>query len=962
MTEAAVEELPTPLKTYFENYKTQVKNIAATEPPSTHFIDIDYYPEFFAHTFPRDINVLIAEYGTTIVYQNGTGPWTAVNYYETLRDQFAVATTESDWTNLLATAGALAHYLEDLHNPMHLAINYDGQLTGQNGLHSRYESTLIQNRITAGLQLATNLTDCVFHPSIQDAIFDDIDLVYPYNQTLLNADLSAYAATGERISANYYQHLWDDGCSSFTSFVMQKGSALAASAWYAAWREAGFPQPPGVTASQLVTLRLLSLDNNGGRLAFVGDAGQRLELQTTTNLINWTWQATITNLDGRMEITIPPPTNYVQQYYRAVIIDVAGAVASAIAEALNATNLAWTTAGNAPWFVQSAVTHDGVAAVRSGVIVNSRQSTLQTAVTGPGTLSFWWKVSSENSYDYLRFYTNTVELAAISGEFGWEQKTFYLGDGAQALQWIYSKDVSLSYGQDAGWLDEVTFLPGATPATIASPLADQSVAAGVDVTLSVSAVGTPRLSYQWQLNGTNLPGANSTSLVLRNVQAVNTGDYGVVVSNGHGTNSTTARLTVNPSAPMILVPPSGQLAATRGSGAFTVSARGSEPLAYQWQFNGADIAETTNSTLVLENIQATSAGGYRVTVSNANGVMVSPSAALVVGPAVVVAWGDNSDGQTNVPLSLTNMTAVAGGSYHSLALRSSGTLVAWGYNGYGQANVPARATNVTAIAAGAYHSLALRADGSVVAWGYNGYGQTDVPPAATNVTSVAAGTYHSLAARAGGMVLAWGYNGYGQTNVPPRATNTVALAAGSYHSLALRGDGTVVAWGYNGYGQTNVPPRATNVVAIAAGSYHSLALRADGTVVAWGYNGYGLTNAPAHATNVVAIAAGSYHNLALRADGTVVVWGYNSYGQTNVPSRVTKPMAIAGGANHSLSIVNDGSPFIVRQPGKQTVTRGNTAVFRVDALGDSPLNYQWRLDGINLAGATNSSLNLPSSD
>ena len=689
-----------------------------------------------------------------------------------------------------------------------------------------------------------------------------------------------------------------------------------------------------------------------------------------TTPLNYQWQFNGTNVDGatNSSLLLTNVQMINRGNYHMVVTNVAGSATSSnaflelrdFAGALNATNLAWTTAGNAPWFVQSAVTHDGVAAVRSGAIVDNQQSTLQTAVTGPGTLSFWWKVSSENYYDYLRFYTNAAELAAISGEVGWERRTFYLGAGAQTLRWVYSKDESVSSGQDAGWLDEVTFLAGATPATIASPLANQSVAAGIDVTLTVSAIGTPPLSYQWQFNGTNLPGATGPSLVLRNVQAVNTGDYGVVVRNGYGTNSSTARLTVNPSSPVILVPPSGQLAATRGSGAFTVTARGSEPLAYQWQFNGTNIAGATNSTLAFENIQAASAGGYRVTVSNAYGVTVSSSAVLVVGPAVVVAWGDNSYGQTNVPLSLTNMTAVVGGLYHCLALRSSGTLAAWGDNGLGQTSVTARATNVTAIAAGGYHNLALRADGSVVAWGYNGYGQTNVPPVATNVTSVAAGAYHSLASRGDGMALAWGYNGDGEANVPARATNSVAVAAGMYHSLALQADGTVVAWGYNGYGQTNVPSRATNVVAIAAGAYHSLALQADGTVVAWGYNGDGETNVPSRATNVVAIAAGAYHSLALRADGTVVAWGYNGDGETNVPTRATNVVAIAGGAYHSLSIVNDGSPFLVRQPGRQTVMRGNTAAFRAAVLGDSPLNYQWRLNGIDLAGATNSSLNLPS--
>jgi hypothetical protein len=319
ITDTAVEELPAPLKAFFQNYKGQIKTNAATEPPGLHFIDIDYYPEFFTHTFPHDASVLIAKYTANTVTNNGMAPWTAADYYQTLRTRFAAAKTTADWSNVLSTAGAMAHYLEDLHNPMHLATNYNGAYTGQAGLHSRYETALITNRLAAGLQLATNPADCIYYPSLLDAVFNDIDLVYPDNAPLLAADLSAYTAAGNRTNNTYYQHLWDDGCSSFTPVVMQKAAGMVASAWYSAWREAGFPQLPGVTASKLVTQRLLSLGVTGCRLSFIGDAGQKLELQTSTNLIAWTLQANITNLDGHFEFTAPPPTGDRQRFYRVVL-------------------------------------------------------------------------------------------------------------------------------------------------------------------------------------------------------------------------------------------------------------------------------------------------------------------------------------------------------------------------------------------------------------------------------------------------------------------------------------------------------------------------------------------------------------------------------------------------------------------------------------------------------------------
>ncbi len=80
-----------------------------------------------------------------------------------------------------------------------------------------------------------------------------------------------------------------------------------------------------------------------------------------------------------------------------------------------------------------------------------------------------------------------------------------------------------------------------------------------------------------------------------------------------------------------------------------------------------------------------------------------------------------------MPAGLSNAVAVAAGSYHSLALRSDGTIAAWGNHIFGQTNIPAGLSNVVAVAAGAYHSLALRSDGTVVAWGNNADGETNVP-------------------------------------------------------------------------------------------------------------------------------------------------------------------------------------------------------------------------------------------
>jgi alpha-tubulin suppressor-like RCC1 family protein len=185
----------------------------------------------------------------------------------------------------------------------------------------------------------------------------------------------------------------------------------------------------------------------------------------------------------------------------------------------------------------------------------------------------------------------------------------------------------------------------------------------------------------------------------------------------------------------------------------------------------------------------------------------------------VVAWGDSGYGQLPAPEELDEVSSVAAGLYHSLALKVDGTVVGWGYNGAGQTNVPIGLSGVKAIAAG-HHSMALKSDGTVVVWG-SAY---EVPSGLSEVSAIGAGRFHSLALKTNGTVVAWGRNVEGQTNVPLGLRDVIAIAAGGYHSVALRSDGTVVAWGYNVSGQATVPTDLTGVTAIYAGDYHTVAL------------------------------------------------------------------------------------------------------------------------------------------
>jgi alpha-tubulin suppressor-like RCC1 family protein len=271
------------------------------------------------------------------------------------------------------------------------------------------------------------------------------------------------------------------------------------------------------------------------------------------------------------------------------------------------------------------------------------------------------------------------------------------------------------------------------------------------------------------------------------------------------------------------------------------------------------------------------------------------------------AWGSNNWGHCTVPAPNSEFIAISSGDWHSLGLKSDGSIVAWGHYPYGdngQCNVPAPNSDFVAVSAGGYHSLGLKSDGSVVAWGFNAYGQCNVPTPNSGFIAIAAGGYHSLGLKSDGSVVAWGYNLKGQLSIPGPNSDFVAVSGGGYHSLGLRSDGSIAAWGWypgQDFGECNVPGPNSNFIAVAAGVCHSLGLKSDGTVVAWGRNFDGQCNVPPPNSDFIAIAAGVQHSLGLKSDGTVVAWGWNDYGQCNAPT-VKGFVAISAGAVHSLAL------------------------------------------------------------
>jgi hypothetical protein len=177
---------------------------------------------------------------------------------------------------------------------------------------------------------------------------------------------------------------------------------------------------------------------------------------------------------------------------------------------------------------------------------------VQTTVTGPGTLGFWWKVSSEEWFDCLAFTIDGLKQAAISGEVDWQDQVFAVDSGDHTLTWTYAKDPTLSLGADTAWLDQVTFVTN-PPLITLQPLSQKGTIGNM-MGLSAAASGAPPITYQWSKDGTNLSGATSASYFVLAAARSDSGTYQVVASNpGGATPSSNVTLVVR--SPQKLGPP-----------------------------------------------------------------------------------------------------------------------------------------------------------------------------------------------------------------------------------------------------------------------------------------------------------------------------------------------------------------------------------------------------------------------
>lgn len=220
-----------------------------------HYIDIDSYPEFVnTGRISQSFDSVVALHGYNWVIDVGILPWTIIAYVDSLKNNFQLR----DWNRAMLVAADLGHYVGDGHMPLHITKNYDGQYTGQSGVHSRYETTLIGKYYS---EIIYTGDSTIYISNVPDFVFNFIYQNYAYVDSILAYDIIAKTYSGGTYNNSYYAKLWEKS-KSFTVSLYKNASYFLSCLIYTAWVNAGRPTLTSSEKDYANKLSEFSLEQN----------------------------------------------------------------------------------------------------------------------------------------------------------------------------------------------------------------------------------------------------------------------------------------------------------------------------------------------------------------------------------------------------------------------------------------------------------------------------------------------------------------------------------------------------------------------------------------------------------------------------------------------------------------------------------------------------------------------------
>ncbi|WP_400191878.1 zinc dependent phospholipase C family protein [Hymenobacter sp. B81] len=257
ITQVAVYELPGSMQPFYFRHLNQIvrlstapderRNEDASEAPK-HYIDMDHYGDNPFGLMPKVYEKAVAKYTADTLRKYGTVPWVVME----VKDKLVQAFKEGDTTAIVALSADLGHYVSDAYVPLHTTENYDGQLTKQHGLHSLWESKLVERHI-AEYKLDGEKAEYIKDPLtsiwkvVQEsygflgATFDyEVEVSKKFTPEKKYTYSHKYGTT-RRSYSDAFADAYHKKVGGMVAFRLKLATTMVSSMWYTAWKDAGSP-------------------------------------------------------------------------------------------------------------------------------------------------------------------------------------------------------------------------------------------------------------------------------------------------------------------------------------------------------------------------------------------------------------------------------------------------------------------------------------------------------------------------------------------------------------------------------------------------------------------------------------------------------------------------------------------------------------------------------------------------